>query len=53
MPKPIPSIIAGGHKAIRPGVRDEVAHTVDVAPTVGRLLGLPSLPGGYDGVDRL
>ena len=51
--EPIPFIIAGGHRAIRPGVRGEVAHTVDVAPTVGRLLGLPSLSGGYDGVDRL
>ncbi|HIZ97589.1 MAG TPA: alkaline phosphatase family protein [Candidatus Janibacter merdipullorum] len=50
---PIPFVIAGGSARLRPGARTAVAHTTDVAPTVGALLGLPSLPGGYDGRSRL
>lgn len=29
-----------------------LAHTIDVAPTVGSLFGLPAPPGGYDGSAR-
>lgn len=50
---PIPFVVAGGSSLVRPGTRTATAHTVDVAATVGAAFGLPSLPGGYDGVSRL
>lgn len=50
---PIPFVIGGGSPLVRPGTRTATAHTLDVAPTVGAIFGLPSLPGGYDGVSRL
>ena len=43
----------GGLSILPAGTRTATAHTVDVAATVGAVFGLPSLPGGYDGVSRL
>jgi arylsulfatase A-like enzyme len=52
--EPIPFFIAGGSRRIAGGqVRAEAARTVDVAPTVGALFGLPAPSGGYDGTSRL
>lgn len=52
--EPIPFLIAGGSPLVpRGAVRSEVAHPVDVAPTIGGILGLPEPSGGYDGVNRL
>lgn len=51
--EPIPFLIGGGLPAVRPGTRTAAARTVDVAPTVGTIFGLPPLPGGYDGSSRL
>jgi arylsulfatase A-like enzyme len=52
--EPIPVFIAGGSRRIAGGqVRAEAARTVDVAPTVGALFGLPAPSGGYDGTSRL
>ncbi|WP_346007343.1 alkaline phosphatase family protein [Janibacter terrae] len=51
--EPIPFVIAGGSPLVRPGTRTAVAHTMDVAPTIGEIFGLGRLPGGYDGVSRL
>ncbi len=50
---PIPFLIAGGSSQLRPGARTAVAHTTDVAPTVGALLGLPDRSRWYDGTSRL
>ncbi|MBB3664411.1 hypothetical protein FB384_003315 [Prauserella sediminis] len=48
--EPIPFFIAGGHPRVRKGAMSSApATTVDVAPTVGELLGLPPIEGGYDG----
>lgn len=47
----IPFFLAGG--AVRPAVLSERAATIDVAPTVGRIFGLPAPQGGYDGVARV
>ena len=52
--EPIPFFLAGGSRRVAFGeVRTDVAHTVDVAPTVGELFGLPAPSGGYDGTSRL
>ncbi|GAA1212213.1 alkaline phosphatase family protein [Prauserella alba] len=51
--EPIPFFIAGGHPRVRKGVTSSApATTVDVAPTVGELFGLPPVEGGYDGEIR-
>lgn len=51
--EPIPFLVGGGHPAVRRGaVIGEPARTVDVAPTVGALFGLPAPSGGYDGTAR-
>lgn len=46
---PVPMLVAGGDPVVRRGVCATPVSTVDVAPTVGRLFGLPEPPGGYDG----
>jgi arylsulfatase A-like enzyme len=51
--RPIPFLIAGGHRLVRKGTSTAPAATVDVAPTVGRLFGLGAPRGGYDGTSRL
>jgi predicted AlkP superfamily pyrophosphatase or phosphodiesterase len=52
--EPIPFFLAGGSRRVSFGqVRTDVAHTIDVAPTVGDLFGLTSPAGGYDGTSRL
>ena len=52
--EPIPFFLAGGSRRVAFGeVRTDVAHTLDVAPTVGQLFGLPAPSGGYDGTSRL
>ncbi|MFZ5869785.1 MAG: alkaline phosphatase family protein [Actinomycetota bacterium] len=49
--EPIPFFVAGGSPRVRHGATASVpATTVDVAPTVGYLLGLGEPDGGYDGV---
>ncbi len=47
---PIPFFLGGGSPRIASEVRTAVAHTVDVAPTVADIFGIPS--GGYDGRSR-
>ena len=52
--EPIPFLVSGGHPAVRRGaVSGDPARTMDVAPTVGALFGLPAPSGGYDGAARL
>lgn len=52
--EPIPFFLAGGSRKVAFGeVRTEVAHTMDVAPTVGKIFGLVPPAGGYDGSSRL
>jgi arylsulfatase A-like enzyme len=46
---PVPLLVAGGDPVVGRGVSATPVSTVDVAPTVGRLFGLPEPPGGYDG----
>ncbi|WP_197288904.1 alkaline phosphatase family protein [Nocardia sp. NRRL S-836] len=48
-PAPVPLLVAGGDPVVGRGVSATPVSTVDVAPTVGRLFGLPEPPGGYDG----
>lgn len=51
--KPIPFFTTGGHPAVRPGISSpEPARTIDVAPTIGSLFGLPAPDGEYDGTPR-
>lgn len=51
---PIPFFIAGGSsKVAKRTVRTGWARTIDVAPTIGAIFGLPAITGGYDGVNRL
>ncbi|MGY2126926.1 alkaline phosphatase family protein [Blastococcus sp. SYSU DS0617] len=51
--EPIPFLVSGGHPVVRRGaVSSDPARTVDVAPTVGALFGLPAPRGGYDGTAR-
>ncbi|MFP5336143.1 MAG: alkaline phosphatase family protein [Actinomycetes bacterium] len=48
--EPIPFFVAGGSPRVRRGATSSApARTVDVAPTVGHLLGLGEPSGGYDG----
>lgn len=50
---PIPFFVGGGSARVARGVTSSAAaRTVDVAPTVGALFGLPSPKGGYDGAAR-
>lgn len=52
--EPVPFVISGGSPLVAAGsVRTDVAHTLDVAPTVGAVFGLGAPGGGYDGVSRL
>ena len=51
--EPIPFLIAGGSPVVRPGTRTAVAHTMDVAPTVAQIFGLPTSGTRYDGASRL
>lgn len=51
--EPIPFFLSGGSPRVRPGVSSARATTVDVAPTVGAMLGLGAPRGGYDGRSRL
>lgn len=50
---PIPFFLSGGSAAVRRGSSTVRAHTLDVAPTVGRFFGLGPPRGGYDGRSRL
>ncbi|GAA2068344.1 hypothetical protein GCM10009821_00090 [Aeromicrobium halocynthiae] len=47
----IPFFLTGG--AVRPAVLSDRAATLDVAPSVGAIFGLPAPRGGYDGVSRV
>jgi len=48
--EPIPLFVTGGSPVVRRAYVSSVAvSTVDVAPTVGALFGLPDPAGGYDG----
>jgi hypothetical protein len=50
---PIPFFVSGGSPRIVAGrTSSEPARTIDVAPTVGALFGLPAPGGGYDGTAR-
>lgn len=52
--EPIPFFLSGGSPLIAARtVRTDTARTIDVAPTVGAVFGLPEPSGGYDGVPRL
>ena len=50
---PIPFFLSGGSRHVRRGSSTARAHTLDVAPTVGRFFGLAAPRGGYDGRSRL
>lgn len=51
--EPMPLVISGGHPMVRRGqVSSAPAGTIDVAPTVASLFGLPAPPGGWDGHPR-
>ncbi len=51
--EPIPFVISGGHPSVRRGqVSSAPARTLDVAPTVASLFGLPAPDGGWDGQAR-
>jgi arylsulfatase A-like enzyme len=50
---PIPFFLSGGHPALDGGRRvDTPVRTIDVAPTVAALFGLPAPAGGWDGAAR-
>lgn len=51
--RPIPFFIAGGSPLVRRGSSTLTARTVDVAPTVGAVFGLPAPRQGYDGRNLL
>ena len=52
--RPIPFFIAGGSALIQHGTSSSTSVlTLDVAPTIGRVFGLPAPPGGYEGDPRL
>ena len=52
--EPIPFFVGGGSPLVRRRTSSSaVAHTMDVAPTVGAVFGLGAPTGGYDGVNRL
>lgn len=49
--EPIPLVVSGGHPLVRRGVVSSApARTMDVAPTVASLFGLPAPSDGWDGV---
>ncbi len=51
---PIPFFLGGGSPAVRRGVaRSAKAHTMDVAPTLGRYFGIRAPRSGWQGVSRL
>jgi hypothetical protein len=51
--EPIPLVVSGGHPVVRRGlVSSAPARTLDVAPTVAALFGLPAPAGGWDGRAR-
>jgi arylsulfatase A-like enzyme len=50
----IPFVISGGHPMVRRGqVSSAPVRTLDVAPTVAELFGLPAPEGGWDGQARM
>ncbi len=52
--EPIPFFVSGGAPVVVPGRTSTApARTVDVAPTVGAVFGLPAPADGYDGRSRL
>ena len=52
--RPIPFFIGGGSRLVPKGTSSgALARTLDVAPTVGSIFGLPAPRGGYDGRARL
>ncbi|GAA1925173.1 alkaline phosphatase family protein [Nocardioides marmoribigeumensis] len=52
--EPIPFFVGGGSPLVRRRTSSSlVAHTMDVAPTVGEVFGLGAPKGGYDGTSRL
>lgn len=52
--QPIPFFVTGGHPQVQKGKTvSEQARTIDVAPTVAALFGLPAPAGGWDGKARL
>ena len=52
--EPIPFFVGGGSPLVRRRTSSSlVAHTMDVAPTVGAVFGLAAPKGGYDGTSRL
>ncbi|HZJ05620.1 MAG TPA: alkaline phosphatase family protein [Nocardioidaceae bacterium] len=52
--RPIPFFLAGGSRLVGSGVSSpRLAHTIDVAPTVGKIFGLGEPRGGYDGRVRI
>jgi len=49
--EPVPLVVSGGHPLVRRGlVSSAPARTMDIAPTVASLFGLPAPSGGWDGV---
>ncbi|TFD19315.1 hypothetical protein E3T31_16990 [Cryobacterium sp. TMS1-13-1] len=50
--EPIPFFVSGGSPRVVAGVSSQPARTLDVAPTVGALVGLTAPAGGYDGTAR-
>jgi hypothetical protein len=51
--EPIPLVVSGGHPLVRRGqVSSAPARTLDIAPTVAALFGLPAPAGGWDGQAR-
>jgi arylsulfatase A-like enzyme len=51
--EPIPFFVGGGSSLVRQGATSSApARTVDVAPTVAALFGLPAPAGGFDGTAR-
>lgn len=51
--EPIPFVISGGHPMVRRGqVSSAPVRSLDVAPTVAALFGLPAPSGGWDGQAR-
>lgn len=52
--EPIPFFVSGGASVVVPGrTSTEPARTLDVAPTVAAVFGLPAPSGGWDGTSRL
>ena len=48
--EPIPFIVSGGSPTVSRGATSSLqVHTMDVAPTISTIFGLPAPTGGYDG----